>query len=186
MSTSIKMLASEMSEAEAIEGAKRGDAECFEVLYSRHKRHVYSICLRMMGNVEAAEDLAQEAFLQLYRKVAMFRGDSVFSTWLHRVTVNIIFMRLRKKGLKEVSLEETMDPPMRVAPRGTSVARTGYLPVQSTVWFWNAHRKPSSRLSRRFRAARRGRIRAQRDCRDVGMRRWQQQIAASQGAYKIA
>ena len=110
MSTSIKMLASEMSEAEAIEGAKRGDAECFEVLYSRHERHVYSICLRMMGNVEAAEDLAQEAFLQLYRKVAMFRGDSVFSTWLHRVTVNIIFMRLRKKGLKEVSLEETMDP----------------------------------------------------------------------------
>ena len=118
MSTSIKMLASEMSEAEAIEGAKRGDAECFEVLYSLHERRVYSICLRMMGNVEAAEDLTQEAFLQLYRKVVTFRGESAFSTWLHRVTVNVIFMHLAQKGLKEVSLEETMESHRRgLAPK---------------------------------------------------------------------
>jgi RNA polymerase sigma-70 factor (ECF subfamily) len=96
------------SEAEAIEGAKQGDGECFEFLYSRHKRRVYSLCLRMIGNIDAAEDVTQEVFLQLYRKIASFRGDSSFATWLHRVTVNIILMRLRKKGLIEVSLEETL------------------------------------------------------------------------------
>jgi RNA polymerase sigma-70 factor (ECF subfamily) len=104
------MLASGMSEAEAIDRAKQGDGECFEVLYKLHKRRVYSLCLRMVGNIEAAEDLAQEAFLQLFRKITSFRGDSAFSTWLHRLTVNIVLMRLRKRGLPEVSLEETLDP----------------------------------------------------------------------------
>ena len=64
----------------------------------------------MIGNVEAAEDFTQEAFLQLYRKIATFRGDSAFSTWLHRITVNVVLMPLRKKGLIEVSLEETLEP----------------------------------------------------------------------------
>jgi RNA polymerase sigma-70 factor (ECF subfamily) len=62
----------------------------------------------MAGSIEAAEDYTQEAFLQLYRKIASFRGDSAFSTWLHRITVNIILMQFRKKGLKEISLEETL------------------------------------------------------------------------------
>ena len=96
------------TEAEAIEGAKQGDGECFGVLYSRHKRRVYSLCLRMVGNIDEAEDVTQEVFLQLYRKIVSFRGDSSFATCLHRVTVNIILMRFRKKGLIEVSLEETL------------------------------------------------------------------------------
>ncbi len=96
------------TEAEAIEGAKQGDGECLEFLYSRHKRRVYSLCLRMVGNIDEAEDVTQEVFLQLYRKIVSFRGDSSFATWLHRVTVNIILMRFRKKGLIEVSLEETL------------------------------------------------------------------------------
>jgi RNA polymerase sigma-70 factor (ECF subfamily) len=104
------MLASGMSETEVIEGAKRGDGECFQFLYGHHKRRVYSLCLRMMGNVEAAEDLTQEAFLQLYRKIETFRGDSAFSTWLHRITVNVVLMHLRKKKLPEVSLDETLEP----------------------------------------------------------------------------
>jgi len=64
----------------------------------------------MTGNVAEAEDLTQEAFLQLYRKVATFRGESAFSTWLHRLSVNVVLMHLRKKGLPEVSLEQTLDP----------------------------------------------------------------------------
>jgi len=110
LSSPRKMPMSVMSEAEAIEGAKRGDGDCFEFLYKRHKRHVYSICIRMMGSVELAEDLAQEAFLQLYRKIASFRGDSAFSTWLHRITLNIALMQLRKRGLPEVSLDEILEP----------------------------------------------------------------------------
>jgi RNA polymerase sigma-70 factor, ECF subfamily len=97
----------ELSEAEAIERAKQGDAQAFESLYDRHKRRVYSLCLRMTANTAEAEDLTQEAFLQLYRKIATFRGESAFSTWLHRLSVNVVLMHLRKKGLPVVSLEET-------------------------------------------------------------------------------
>jgi RNA polymerase sigma-70 factor, ECF subfamily len=97
----------EPSEADAIEKAKHGDAEAFQALYDRHKRRVYSLCLRMTANTAEAEDLTQEAFLQLYRKIATFRGESAFSTWLHRLSVNVVLMHLRKKGLSVVSLEET-------------------------------------------------------------------------------
>jgi len=98
-----------LSEAEAIERAKQGDAEAFEVLYNLHKRRVYSLCLRMTANTAEAEDLAQEAFLQLFRKIGTFRGESAFSTWLHRMAVNVVLMRLRKKGLPVVPLEDTQD-----------------------------------------------------------------------------
>jgi RNA polymerase sigma-70 factor (ECF subfamily) len=97
----------ELSEAEAIDRAKLGDAEAFQLLYDKHKRRVYSLCLRMTANTAEAEDLAQEAFLQLYRKLATFRGESAFSTWLHRLSVNVVLMHLRKKSLPVVSLEET-------------------------------------------------------------------------------
>lgn len=97
----------DLNEAEAIEKAKQGDAEAFQALYDRHKRRVYSLCLRMTANIAEAEDLTQEAFLQLYRKIATFRGESAFSTWLHRLSVNVVLMHLRKKSLPVVSLEET-------------------------------------------------------------------------------
>src|ERR1700722_11066291 len=74
-------------EAEAILAAQAGDTRSFEFLYALHKRRVYSLCLRMLSNVAKAEDLTQEAFLQLYRKIGTFRGDSAFSTWLHRLAV---------------------------------------------------------------------------------------------------
>lgn len=97
------------SEAEAIAKAKQGDAEAFEILYNLHKRRVYSLCLRMTANTAAAEDLTQEAFLQLFRKIATFRGESAFSTWLHRMAVNVVLMQLRKKGLSVVPLEDTIE-----------------------------------------------------------------------------
>src|SRR5205085_4613981 len=93
-----------------IDRAKQGDASSFEALYGLHKRRVYSLCLRMTGNTAEAEDLTQEAFLQLYRKIATFRGESAFSTWLHRLAVNVVLMHLRKKGLPQVSLEESLEP----------------------------------------------------------------------------
>jgi len=97
------------TEAEAIEQAKQGNEAAFEFLYQMHKRRVYSLCLRMVSNPAQAEDLAQEAFLQLFRKIGTFRGESAFSTWLHRMTVNVVLMQLRKKGLPVVSLEETLE-----------------------------------------------------------------------------
>jgi RNA polymerase sigma-70 factor, ECF subfamily len=104
-----KSKAGKLPEAEAIERAKQGDAEAFEALYHLHKRRVYSLCLRMTANTAAAEDLTQEAFLQLFRKIATFRGESAFSTWLHRMAVNVVLMQLRKKGLPLVPLEETIE-----------------------------------------------------------------------------
>ncbi|MDR3734503.1 MAG: RNA polymerase sigma factor [Acidobacteriaceae bacterium] len=97
-------------EAEAIEAARNGDPDAFSKLYALHKRRVYTLCLRMLGNVSEAEDMTQEAFLHLFRKIGSFRGESAFSTWLHRLTVNLVLMHLRKKGLQLVSLEETINP----------------------------------------------------------------------------
>jgi RNA polymerase sigma-70 factor, ECF subfamily len=99
-----------MTEADAIRLAQAGDAAAFEFLYRLHGRRVYALCLRMVSNPSDAEDLMQEAFLQLFRKISTFRGESAFSTWLHRMTVNVVLMRLRKKTLPVASLEETTEP----------------------------------------------------------------------------
>jgi len=86
--------------------ASVGDIPSFEELYARHNRRVFSLCLRMTGSVPEAEDLAQEVFIQLYRKIGSFRGESAFTTWLHRLTVNQVLMHFRKRGVK---LEQTTD-----------------------------------------------------------------------------
>jgi RNA polymerase sigma-70 factor, ECF subfamily len=98
-----------MTEAEAIRLAQQGDAAAFERIYRLHSRRVYALCLRMVGNPPEAEDLAQEAFLQLFRKISTFRGESAFSTWLHRLAVNVVLMKLRKKTLVETPLEDPID-----------------------------------------------------------------------------
>ncbi len=70
----------------------------------------------MTGNTAEAEDLSQEAFMQLFRKISTFRGESAFSTWLHRLAVNVVLMHLRKKGLQQISLDEvdtSQDEPVR-------------------------------------------------------------------------
>jgi len=104
------------TETDLIARAQRGDEEAFAALFEAHKRRIYSLCLRMTSNTAEAEDLTQEAFLQLFRKIATFRGESAFSTWLHRLAVNVVLMHLRKKGLQQVSLDETdnsQDEPVR-------------------------------------------------------------------------
>ena len=100
----------ELTEAEAIRKAQQGDAGGFERIYRLHSRRVYALCLRMVGNTAEAEDLTQEAFLQLFRKIATFRGESAFSTWLHRLSVNVVLMRLRKKTVAVTSLDEQNEP----------------------------------------------------------------------------
>ena len=101
---------SSVNQTEAIQRAQAGDDTSFEVLYQLHKRRVYALCLHMTGRIAEAEDLTQEAFLQLYRKIATFRGESSFSTWLHRLCVNVVLMSFRKKGLNAASLEDTLSP----------------------------------------------------------------------------
>jgi len=95
-----------------------GDMAAFEEIYKRHHRRVYSICLRMLQNAFEAEDLTQDVFIQLYRKIGSFRGDSAFTTWLHRLTVNQVLMHFRKRNVKfEKTTEEGETPEQTV--RGT-------------------------------------------------------------------
>ena len=92
-------------EMEIIRLAQGGDAAAFEHLYKSHSRRVYALCFRMTGNAALAEDLTQDVFLQVFRKIQTFRAESAFSTWLYRLAVNIVLMRRRIKTLKETSLE---------------------------------------------------------------------------------
>jgi RNA polymerase sigma-70 factor (ECF subfamily) len=101
---------------DALSRAQGGDHQAFAELYSQHKRRIYSLCLRMVGNIAEAEDLTQEAFLQLHRKIGTFRGDSAFSTWLHRLVINVVLMHLRRKGLSVISLDEAMEPAQDEGP----------------------------------------------------------------------
>jgi RNA polymerase sigma-70 factor (ECF subfamily) len=101
-----KQPAPNLSESEAVELAQKGNVFAFEQLYQLHSRRVYALCLRMVANPFEAEDLTQDTFLQLFRKIHTFRGESGFSTWLHRLTVNVVLMRFRKMKHAELSLDE--------------------------------------------------------------------------------
>jgi RNA polymerase sigma-70 factor, ECF subfamily len=98
-----------LTEAEIIARAQNGDEAMFEQLYKRHSRRVYALCVRMVKDPAEAEDLTQEAFMLLFRKIHTFRGESAFSTWLHRLAVNCVLMCLRRKSLPAVSLDEPLD-----------------------------------------------------------------------------
>jgi RNA polymerase sigma-70 factor (ECF subfamily) len=113
---SLRAVSADPIEADALARAQAGDHIAFAQLYSLHKKRIYSLCMRMLGNAAEAEDLTQEAFLQLHRKISSFRGDSAFSTWLHRLAVNVVLMHLRKKGLALVSLDEAMEPTKEHTP----------------------------------------------------------------------
>ncbi|MGI9034937.1 MAG: RNA polymerase sigma factor [Pyrinomonadaceae bacterium] len=86
--------------------AAGGNVAAFEMLYNRYHRRTYSLCLRMTSSVTEAEDLTQEVFIQLFRKIGSFRGDSAFTTWLHRMTVNQVLMHFRRRGVQS---EKTTD-----------------------------------------------------------------------------
>jgi RNA polymerase sigma-70 factor (ECF subfamily) len=111
-----RLVSSNSLESDVLARAQAGDHQAFAHIYAIHKRRIYSLCLRMVGNVAAAEDMTQEAFLQLHRKIATFRGDSAFSTWLHRLVINVVLMHLRKRALPVISLDEAMEPSVEDRP----------------------------------------------------------------------
>ena len=101
------------------------DQELFHELYQTHHRRVYSICLRMTQDISDAEDLTHEVFVQLFRTIGSFRGESAFSTWLHRLTVNHVLMHFRKnkRRLQSEQLTESVEMVARLAagPKRTSI-----------------------------------------------------------------
>src|ERR1700750_2006215 len=104
--------------------------QAFEQLYERHNRRVYSLCLRMTQNASEAEDLAQEVFIQLFRKIGSFRGESAFTTWLHRLTVNQVLMHFRKRGVKFEQTTDDGDTPVQIV---TGTADPARMPVVDRI-----------------------------------------------------
>lgn len=105
------------SDADLVARAQQGEEAAFASLFEAHKGRVYGLCLRISGCPEEAEDLTQEAFLKLFRRISTFRGDSTFSTWLHRLVLNEVFMHLRKRRKQEVPIAEadsSEENPVRV------------------------------------------------------------------------
>jgi len=94
--------------------AGQGDMEAFEEIYRLHHRRVYSLCLRMVRNASEAEDLTQEVFILLFRKLHTFRGESSFTTWLHRLTVNQVLMHFRRAVVRTEKTTEDGSTPIRI------------------------------------------------------------------------
>ncbi len=110
------------SDAHLVRRAQQGDSDAFAALFQRHKTRIYSVCLRMTNNTAEAEDLTQDAFLQVFRKLSTFHGDSALSTWLYRIAVNTVLMHFRKKALRQISLDEPY----------SQDAKTGRGPLQNS------------------------------------------------------
>ncbi len=96
--------------------AALGNIHAFERLYERYHRRTYSLCLRMTSSQSESEDLTQEVFIQLFRKIGSFRGDSAFSTWLHRLTVNQVLMHFRRRSVKNEKTSEDGEMPEQIVP----------------------------------------------------------------------
>jgi RNA polymerase sigma-70 factor, ECF subfamily len=122
------------------QASAEGDMQAFEELYQRHNRRVYSLCLRMTQNVSEAEDLAQEVFIQLFRKIGSFRGESAFTTWLHRMTVNQVLMHFRRRKSRPEFTTEEGETPVQIV-RGTE--NQNKMPVVDRIILENAISKLS-------------------------------------------
>jgi len=99
--------------------AASGNLAAFELIYQRYHRRTYSLTLRMTNSQTEAEDLTQEVFIQLFRKIGSFRGDSAFSTWLHRLTVNQVLMHFRRRSVKNEKTSDDGEMPEQTV-HGTS------------------------------------------------------------------
>jgi len=100
------------SDTQAVKAAQTGDIQAMSWLYDKYRRRIYNLCLRMLRDQADAEDLTQDVFVQLFRKINTFRGESAFSTWLHRLAVNMVLMDIRSRNSKRYSfvpIESTND-----------------------------------------------------------------------------
>ena len=84
-----------------VDRAIGGDVDAFEELYRQLVGRVHGLCLRMCGNRSLAEELTQEAFVRAWQKLSSFRGESAFSTWMHRLTVNVVLGHQRSAGRRQ-------------------------------------------------------------------------------------
>ena len=96
-------------ELRLVRRVQSGEADAFEELVKAHEKPVYNLALRLVGNPQDAEDMAQEAFLKVYRSLPEFRGESKFSVWLYRIVSNVCLDHLRRQGRRPASSLTTED-----------------------------------------------------------------------------
>lgn len=118
-------------EKRLIKKVKKGDHQAFAELVDRYKNSVYSICLRMVGNREEAEDLSQDAFIRAYNHISQFDNDRKFSTWLFRIATNLSIDSLRRKK-PSVSLDAEI-PGTEGLALNTMLPGSGDLPDEQIV-----------------------------------------------------
>lgn len=112
--------------------AREGDVGAFEELYRNHVGRVYGLCLRMAGDRALAEDLAQEVFIRAWEKLASFRGESAFSSWLHRLAVNVVLSRQRSRRRRQSRIVAVEDPEVHETVRPV-VAPTAGMDLEKLV-----------------------------------------------------
>ena len=96
----------DLTEPALVEACLRGEPGAFDAIVERHRRSVYQLCYRFVGNHEDASDLSQDVFLRAYRGLKAFRGQSSLGTWLYRIGVNVCLNRVSTKAPETETLEE--------------------------------------------------------------------------------
>jgi RNA polymerase sigma factor, sigma-70 family len=163
----------------AIARAASGDRHAFEHVYRVHLNHVYSLCVRMTGDRTRAEELTQDVFVRAWEKLPTFRGESAFSTWLHRLTVNVVLDERRVEGRDRGRTVSSDEDDEGVAPAGSTAQ-----PLQRGKAGPRAgDREAATGRAKSVRTARRGGLHARGDRNDArGHGRWMQGAAASGAA----
>ena len=105
-----------MKEVDEIQPLIKDDQQAFEELYQKYSERVYSICFRMTQNAFESEDLTQDVFIRLFQTIGSFRGESAFTTWLYRLTVNLVLMHFRKRKRRVDQINGNGELPAYIVP----------------------------------------------------------------------
>jgi RNA polymerase sigma-70 factor, ECF subfamily len=105
-----------MKKVDEIQPLIEDDQQTFHELYQKYHERVYSICFRMTQNASESEDLTQDVFIRLFRTIGSFRGESAFTTWLYRLTVNLVLMHFRKRKRRLDQINEKGELPAYIVP----------------------------------------------------------------------
>lgn len=170
------------SDLRIVNAAKTGDIGALGYHYEKYRRRIFNLCLRMVRDQADAEDLTQDVFVQLFRKIGTFRGESAFSTWLHRLAVNMVLMDIRSQ------FETLFADPDRTHERGRRFALRAARPGRPGAPIESRPHEPrasldqlASRLPDGVPAARRAWLQAPGNRRDTVLLGRQLQIATAQG-----
>lgn len=103
-----KVTVTNPTDAELVASSLAGNRDAFDAIVERHRRHVYQLCYRFVGNHEDASDLAQDVFIRAYRGLHKFKGDSSLGTWLYRIAVNVSLNKVGAKAPKPEPLDSLL------------------------------------------------------------------------------